>query len=309
MLAFLEEKMIKSFACSGKTTTFNCEACPKSFETENEKNIHILEHLARYGEFCGKCDKSLIRIGAELYVLHTKFTCIKSVETPSESESEESPLTEPLIHIESIIVENEMPIFKEETDYVVDDWSNHDGDSMVDLHYSSDDENINDTPLPQPSVVIETNNTAVKQLDIPPDNVDIDTPKILEPQTIVSEPPVDNNIDVIQNEPNETENGLMAEDIEDIDDDNIEDDKEEEYVDEDNKNIATLIEKPHLIEKRLAQTLKRRIWKNKYDATPVQCTVDGCNKMIKRRSIYTHMASHRGEKLECDICHDLLSTR
>lgn len=258
--------------------------------------------MAQNGEFCTKCEKSLIRIGSELYVLHSQFTCIKAIEWPSESECEESPLIQPLLHIETIM-ENEMPLFKEEPDYVEDDWSNHD-DSMVDFYHSNDDENVN-----QPFLKVETHDTAIKELNLQPDNVN--TIEISEPQTIVPKSSVDNDTAVIQNNSNKDQNEFMAKENTNNDNENIDDEEEEEDDSKDNKDHPAIVQKPHLIEKRLAQTLKRRLWKNNYDATPVQCTVDGCNKMIKRRSIYTHMATHRADngKMECDICHDLLSGR
>lgn len=190
-----------------------------------------------------------------------------------------------------------MPVFKEEPEFDEDVWTNH-GDSMVDFHYSSDDEKVNDA-LPQPPLVVEPPKNAVKELDLQPG--DVETLTKAEHQITVAESLVAND-GANQNNPSKNENELLAEDIENSDDVN------EENDDNDNEDHGAIIEKPHLIEKRLAQTLKRRLWKNKYDATPVQCTFEGCNKMIKRRAIYSHMAAHKG-KMQCDICSDLLSTR
>lgn len=265
----------------GKRTQFTCEVCPKWFDTETDKNEHILEHLAR--EFCAKCDKSLIRIGNELYVLHSKFTCVKTSKSASESEYDEpSTPPPPLLHIETII-ENEMHIFKEEPEDFNDDWSNH-GDSMVDYE-------CNDIQ-PHPHSVIEP------YTNIDNDHNQQDNVKSLEESQPKTEPESLCDDAAIQNDPNE----LMAANIkesDDADDDDHEDTKDHNQVDQ----------KPILIEKRIAQRLKRRLWKNNYDAMPVKCTVPGCEKMFKRRTIYSHMASHRGVRYECAICSASLATK
>lgn len=51
-----------------------CEFCLQVFDTIAAKAIHILDHFQQ--EICQKCDQKLLRIGENLYVLHSTITCI-----------------------------------------------------------------------------------------------------------------------------------------------------------------------------------------------------------------------------------------
>ncbi|XP_031628851.1 zinc finger protein 880-like [Contarinia nasturtii] len=53
-----------------------CLFCPQTFGTAAEKDDHVLEHFAQ--ETCAECDQNLIRIGSNLYTLHSAVTCIKT---------------------------------------------------------------------------------------------------------------------------------------------------------------------------------------------------------------------------------------
>lgn len=51
-----------------------CLFCAQTFNSAVEKDDHILEHFAH--ETCGECNRSLIRIGGNLYTLHNVATCV-----------------------------------------------------------------------------------------------------------------------------------------------------------------------------------------------------------------------------------------
>lgn len=53
-----------------------CLFCPQTFSSAIEKDDHTLEHFAQ--EICTECNRNLIRIGGNLYTLHTKETCIEN---------------------------------------------------------------------------------------------------------------------------------------------------------------------------------------------------------------------------------------
>lgn len=52
-----------------------CLFCTQSFKSSAAKDDHILEHFAH--ETCNDCHRDLIRIGKNLYVLHSSETCIR----------------------------------------------------------------------------------------------------------------------------------------------------------------------------------------------------------------------------------------
>lgn len=52
-----------------------CLFCPQTFKTAAEKDDHILNHFDH--EICSDCDQKLIRIGKQVFTLHTENTCIK----------------------------------------------------------------------------------------------------------------------------------------------------------------------------------------------------------------------------------------
>lgn len=70
----------------------SCEFCAQSFSTESEKNLHIFEHFAQ--EVCTGCDQRLVRIGASLFVLHTRITCVKANNNLGDSHQNLSPAIE-----------------------------------------------------------------------------------------------------------------------------------------------------------------------------------------------------------------------
>lgn len=53
-----------------------CLFCPQTFGSAIEKDDHTLEHFAQ--EVCTECNRNLIRIGSNLYTLHSKETCIEN---------------------------------------------------------------------------------------------------------------------------------------------------------------------------------------------------------------------------------------
>ncbi|XP_055298378.1 zinc finger protein 510-like [Sitodiplosis mosellana] len=59
-----------------ETGNLKCEFCSQIFQMFADKNAHILSHFSK--ENCMKCDQDLIRIGENLYVLHSTVTCIAS---------------------------------------------------------------------------------------------------------------------------------------------------------------------------------------------------------------------------------------
>lgn len=52
-----------------------CLFCPQIFDSAVDKDDHTLEHFPQ--EICSECDRNLIRIGSNLYTLHTTDTCFK----------------------------------------------------------------------------------------------------------------------------------------------------------------------------------------------------------------------------------------
>lgn len=57
--------------------------CTQTFESAAAKDEHILEHFAQ--ETCDDCKQNLIRIGGNLYILHSSITCIKEYDYDSEN--------------------------------------------------------------------------------------------------------------------------------------------------------------------------------------------------------------------------------
>lgn len=53
-----------------------CLFCPQTFGSAIEKDDHTFEHFAQ--EVCSDCNRNLIRIGSNLYTLHSKETCFIS---------------------------------------------------------------------------------------------------------------------------------------------------------------------------------------------------------------------------------------
>ncbi|XP_055296414.1 zinc finger protein 557-like [Sitodiplosis mosellana] len=83
---------------SGIETVHQCLFCPQTFGSGAEKDDHVLDHFAH--ETCTDCNQNLIRIGANLYTLHTAVTCIK-MELKSEAPIESSAIEQVTTNDES----------------------------------------------------------------------------------------------------------------------------------------------------------------------------------------------------------------
>lgn len=67
-----------------------CLFCPQTFSSAIEKDDHTLEHFAQ--EVCTECNRNLIRIGNNLYTLHTTETCSRNEQHTDGRVKSESPI-------------------------------------------------------------------------------------------------------------------------------------------------------------------------------------------------------------------------
>lgn len=246
-----------------------CEFCSKTFANDSEKNAHIPEHFAQ--ENCIKCNKKLIRIGDTLYVVHTQFTCIKSEIDFNDENTQE--LEQEITIVQPVEINDVLTTavaWKEELPHdIIDDHTDHPADDD-DFPAADEDTYDSDVPIESETIFAE----------------DMQTELI----TSHAEPVDNPTQDEIVTMPTDDETKIPSEPPASID------------IKEKTKQLGATV-------KKLMSKLRRRVWKNSYDDTSVKCTFDGCDKMIKRRAIYRHMAMHRGIRFTCDICNTSLSTK
>lgn len=109
----------------------SCELCTFTCSNRSDWNAHILQHFAR--EFCENCNETLIRIGDQLYGLHSTLMCSTRTRVgPGDTITIKSPL-----RIEVDVDQSEQFLFKEEdsTDCLLPEDSNafHTDDENVDI--------------------------------------------------------------------------------------------------------------------------------------------------------------------------------
>lgn len=136
-----------------------CMFCSLTFNTNSEKNIHILDHFEQ--EFCLKCDQNLLRIGDNLYVLHGTITCIGTKLKHESIDDEMNDIAYSPVHHEQVDVKQWEPQYTEQTDEDFDNLPEIDALNSSDIKYEQNE----DQGLPEiESVAIENMVEPLSQL-------------------------------------------------------------------------------------------------------------------------------------------------
>lgn len=80
--------------------------CPQTFSSAIEKDDHTLEHFAQ--EMCTECNRNLIRIGNNLYTLHTTATCANNKKSQHQQKHEQHSTDEQFKSESPIEINNEI---------------------------------------------------------------------------------------------------------------------------------------------------------------------------------------------------------
>lgn len=286
----------------------SCELCSFACLNSSDLNAHILQHFAR--EFCGNCNETLIRIGDQLYGLHSTLICSKIKE-----ESDNNIIVTSPLRIELDADQSEQFLLKED-----EEEDEHSIDCLLpdepnDCQTGIGDENADEFGTQQDGCVksedeikrkeqarLSTKRYKDKLIKCDFENCDEIVPRrimhrhtskvhnlyftcdicntVLSSKSILFSHMKKSHLKPSKNESNQTPGPSTK------------------HVDD---SAAP----------KLSWKEKRKLINEKYYGQLIECSVDGCNEQVARKKMQSHLAKAHGVQYECKVagCQAILTTK
>lgn len=286
------------------TDAMSCELCSFVCLNSSDLNAHILQHFAR--EFCVNCNETLIRIGDQLYSLHSTLMCSKIKEESDDIITVKSPL-----RIELDADHSEQLLLKEEEDNSTGCLLPEDSNAF---QTDDDDENANEFETAKQDDCVTsgderkrrkqarlTKRYKNKLIKCDFENCDEWFPRKIMHRHTAKVHNLYFTCDICNTML--SSKGILISHM-----------RKSHLKPSKNENIQTLggsSMKNDDSALKLSWKEKRKLINEKYYGQLIECRVDGCNERIARKKMQGHLAKVHGVQYKCKVagCQAILSTK